>query len=183
MKTSVNKNTVPRTPVSVSALRRGRQAALLLLLAAGSAVADNSMILPMPASPLYVSECGACHTAYAPGYLPVRSWSLLMADLGNHFGTDASLQERDRDLLLPQLQALALDTPQAHRTIASRNGNAWAASAPLRISTSPFFSFMHDEVPSSFWRRPRIGSKANCGACHTRADDGRYPEAEISIPK
>ena len=164
-------------------VRKGLQATLLLLLAVGSAAADYGTVLPMPASPLYVSECGACHTAYAPGYLPARSWKQLMTDLGNHFGTDASLKEVDRDLLLTQLQALALDSPQAHRVIAGRNGGAWAAGTPLRISDSPFFSFMHDEVPSSFWRRPRIGSKANCGACHTRADEGRYPEAEISIPK
>ncbi len=159
------------------------RALLLFLLAANSAAADYGTVMPMPASPLYVGECGACHTAYAPGYLPARSWNQLMADLGNHFGTDASLNQADRDLLAAQLQALALDSPQANRVIAGRNGGAWAASIPLRISTSPFFSFMHDEVPTSFWRRPKIGSKANCGACHTRADAGRYPEAEISIPK
>ncbi len=159
------------------------RALLLLLLAAGPAAADNGTIMPMPASPLYVDECGACHTAYAPGYLPARSWNQLLADLGNHFGTDASLKASERDLLAAQLQALALDSAHANRTVASRNGGAWAAGTPLRITTSPFFGFMHDEVPASFWRRPKIGSKANCGACHTRADAGRYPEAEISIPK
>jgi hypothetical protein len=156
---------------------------LLLLLANMEAGADNDVVLPMPASPLYVSECGSCHTAYAPGYLPARSWLKLMSELNRHFDTDASLREADRDLISRQLQALALDTPQANRAIAARSGGQWIATTPLRISTSPFFQFMHDEVPASFWQRPKVGSKANCGACHRRADLGRYRESEIEIPK
>jgi hypothetical protein len=155
----------------------------LLSLATVAAGADTNAFLPMPASPLYVSECGSCHTAYAPGYLPARSWQKLMSELNNHFGDDASLKDAIRDLLSRQLQAVAMDTPYANLVIAARNGSQWAAGTPLRISASPFFLFMHDEVPSSFWRRPKIGSKANCGACHPRADEGRYPEAEVSIPE
>ena len=154
-----------------------------LLLASVDAGADSGAILAMPASPLYVSECGSCHTAYAPGYLPARSWQKLMAELNHHFGDDASLKDADRDLLLRQLQGLAMDTPNGNRAIAARNGGQWAAATPVRISTSPFFRFMHDEVPNSIWQRPQIASKANCGACHPRADEGRYPEAEIRIPK
>jgi hypothetical protein len=163
----------------------GRRNALLalLLLANPLAQADGSAILPMPDSPLYVRECGSCHTAYAPGYLPARSWEKLMAELGHHFGEDASLPDETRQVLSRELQALAMDTPYANPGIAARNGGAWAASLPLRISTSPFFRYMHDEVPESIWGRPQIARKSNCGACHTRAELGRYPEAEIRIPK
>jgi hypothetical protein len=157
---------------------------LALALAAMPALADTgSVIVPMPASPLYVSECGACHTAYAPTYLPARSWHQLMAELDHHFGEDASLGNGERDLLESQLRALALDSPHADPGIAARNGAAWMASSPQRISTSPFFHYLHDEVPNSIWQRPAIVSKANCVACHPRASEGRYLEPEIRIPK
>jgi hypothetical protein len=42
---------------------------------------------------------------------------------------------------------------------------------------------MHDEVPAYIWKRKKIGSLANCIACHTRANEGRYGEREIRIPQ
>ena len=155
----------------------------LPFLAATVAAAESEAILPMPATPLYLSECGSCHTAYAPAYLPASSWRRLMSELDRHFGDDASLNQADRELIAGQLQAMAMDSSRANRGIAARNGSQWAAESPLRISTSPFFRYMHDEVPNSIWQRPKIASKANCGACHSGADAGRYPEAEIQIPK
>jgi hypothetical protein len=67
--------------------------------------------------------------------------------------------------------------------VARHNGRVPAASTPQRITEMPFFGFMHDEVPSSIWKRPKVGSKSNCVACHGRADEGRYFEREIIIPK
>ncbi len=154
----------------------------LLLLFSTAAFAGET-VLPMPASPLYLSECGACHTAYAPTYLPARSWQALMNGLSRHFGDDASLKAETRELLSAQLQALAMDGPYANPAIAGRNGGAWADTTPLRITTSPFFRYLHDEVPDSIWRRPKIASPSNCIACHILADQGRYPESEIRIPK
>ena len=140
-------------------------------------------VLPMPASKLYVEECGSCHTAYAPTYLPARSWRKLMLELGRHFGEDASLPKADRDLLLEQLEALAGDGPRAERAIAQRNARVSPGETPLRVTDMPFFGYMHDEVPGSIWRRTKIGSKSNCIACHPRSDEGRYFEREIVIPK
>lgn len=140
-------------------------------------------VLPMPSSRLYVEECGSCHTAYAPTYLPARAWRKLMLELDRHFGEDASLAKADRDLLLEQLEQLAGDGPRAVQAIAYRNVRA-ASSAPLlRVTEMPFFGYMHDEVPPSIWRRAKVGSRSNCIACHPRADEGRYFEREIVIPK
>jgi nitrate/TMAO reductase-like tetraheme cytochrome c subunit len=55
--------------------------------------------------------------------------------------------------------------------------------APQRITTTPFFKYQHDEVPDSFWKREKIKSPANCGACHTKAETGSFVEREIHIPK
>lgn len=163
--------------------RRSTGFLIAALLASGLAWAEARAILPMPDGTLYVSECGSCHTAYAPGFLPARSWRQLMDGLGRHFGDDASLSAAERALILAQLEALATDTPNADPEIAARNRAIPAQAVPLRITETPFFRFMHDEVPGSIWQRPKISRKANCGACHTRADEGRYPEAEVRIPR
>lgn len=161
----------------------GARPALLSFLLLASVEAGAEATLPMPATGLYVDECGSCHTAYAPGYLPAASWQRLMDGLSNHFGEDARLKAETRETLARQLRALAMDGANAVPGIAARNGAGWAAAAPERITTSPFFQYMHEEIPSSFWRRPKIGKKSNCGACHPNADMGRYSEAEIYIPK
>jgi len=158
--------------------------ALFLAVAALPAAGGTlNVVLPMPESKLYISECGSCHTAYSPTYLPVRSWRKLMLELDRHFGEDVSLSKADRDLLLIQLEALAGDTPRGVAAISSHNGRIATSETPLRVTTMPFFGFMHDEVPAAIWKRPKVGSKSNCIACHPRADEGRYFEREILIPK
>ena len=43
----------------------------------------------------FVNECGSCHTFIPPNLLPKKkSWELIMGDLENHFGDDASLDEK-----------------------------------------------------------------------------------------
>ncbi|MEW6679237.1 MAG: diheme cytochrome c [Pseudomonadota bacterium] len=149
----------------------------------GVSAGSLNEVLPMPESPLYVQECGSCHTAYAPTYLPAKSWRKLMQELDRHFGEDVSLAPASRELLQGQLEALAGDGPRGVPGIAERNARVPAAQVPQRVTEMPFFGFMHDEVPRSVWGRKLIGSKANCVACHGRADEGRYFEREIRIPK
>lgn len=139
--------------------------------------------LPMPETASYVAECGSCHTAYAPTFLPAASWRDLMANLANHFGDDASLAPELRDDLLKQLERLAGDSPRAVASITRYATRPTTGEAALRITQGGFFAFMHDEVPGSFWKRAKIGSKANCGACHPNADQGSYLEREVRIPK
>jgi len=168
-------------------MKRNSQTTLILALVAGlSATAQAGQVnevLPMPATKLYVEECGSCHTAYAPGFLPARSWRQLMQGLERHFGEDASLKEANRNLLLGQLEPLAGDGPRGVAAISNRNARVNPAETPLRVTEMPFFAYMHDEVPASIWRRAKVGSKSNCIACHPRADEGRYFEREIVIPK
>jgi hypothetical protein len=150
-------------------------------LAANSS--EGEAAFPMPAGKLYGEECGGCHTAYAPGLLPARSWSRMMAELDNHFGEDASLAEPERQAILADLTRLAADGPQANLLMRRIAGGIPRHEAPQRISSTPFFKYMHDEVPAYIWKRAKIGSPANCGACHTKADAGRYYEREVVIPK
>jgi len=149
----------------------------------GSGRAEGDAAFPMPAGKLYVNECGSCHTAYAPGLLPVRSWKKMLLELEDHFGEDASLDDKQLAEIDKAMMPLAADTPAATMLMRRIASGIAPGQAPQRISGSPYFKFMHDEVPASFWKRTKIGSPANCGACHTRANEGRYFEREVTIPK
>jgi hypothetical protein len=138
---------------------------------------------PPVSDALTAEECGACHMAYPAGLLPARSWQRMMGELDRHFGEDASLPAADTAAIARYLTANAADSrlasPLMRRIAAGIPGNA----APQRFTETPFFGYLHDEVPARVWKRAKIASKANCSACHTRADSGSFAEREIKIPK
>ena len=161
-----------------------------LILAVGAtafaisqAPANDEAIFPMPAGKTYVEECGSCHTAFAPGLLPARSWRRMRGELANHFGGDASLEEPRRLPVLKGLDTLASDGPQTNMRMRRINGAIPANTAPQRIADTGYFKYMHDEVPKHIWQRKKIGTPGNCIACHTRANEGRYGEREVQIPQ
>ena len=149
----------------------------------GNAPAHDEAVFPMPRGKTLLNECGSCHTAYAPGLLPARSWRRMMAELGNHFGEDASVQEPVRLALLKDLEDMAADGTFADMRMRRIAASVPVNIAPQRITETAFFKFMHDEVPKHFWQRKAIGSSANCLACHPRANEGRYGEREVRIPQ
>jgi hypothetical protein len=149
----------------------------------GNAPADDDALFPMPRGKLFLSECGGCHTAYAPGLLPARSWRKMLSELGNHFGEDASVQEPVRLGLLKDLEDMAADGAYADMRMRRIAASIPANAVPQRIAQTPYFKFIHDEVPRDFWQRKAIGTPANCVACHPRANDGHYGEREVRIPR
>ncbi len=136
------------------------------------AVADR---LPLPADTpaSYRSECASCHLPYPPSLLPADDWRKLMASLDSHFGSDATVDRRTATEIGHFLET--------HAGNPSRLGAN--AGKPPRISQSAWFSRKHREVPTRFWRDPRVKSAANCEACHTHAADGRYSEHDMAIPE
>ncbi len=146
------------------------------------APAHDDADFPMPRSKTLVNECGSCHTAFAPGLLPTRSWRKMLGGLRDHFGDDASVEEPVRLALLKELEDMAADgafsDPRMRRIAAAIP----ASAAPQRITETDYFKYMHDEIPASYWNRKAIGKPTNCVACHPRANEGRYGEREIRIP-
>lgn len=153
-----------------------------MTLIIAKAPANDEAIFPMPAGKTYVDECGSCHTAYAPGLLPARSWRKMMGELDRHFGEDASLTEPQLLEITKSLEMLAADGNHANMRMHRINSAIPGNSAPQRISETGYFKFMHDEVRPSIWKRKKIGSLANCIACHPRANEGQYSERDIRIP-
>jgi hypothetical protein len=137
---------------------------------------------PMPAGRIYVEECGSCHTAYAPGLLPVRAWHKMMNDLSHHFGDDATLEEPRYFAILKELETLASDGSYADMRMRRISASIPPGEVPQRIIDTVYFKYLHDEVPAAFWKRKAVGSPANCIACHVGANEGRYGVREVRIP-
>lgn len=129
------------------------------------------------------TECAACHLAYPAGLLPARSWARMMQGLDKHFGEDASLSAEETLAITRYLVDNAADSPRANERSRRIAAGIPAGDAPLRFSETAYFRYLHDEVPAGVWKRAKIASRANCMACHTRADSGSFAEREIRIPK
>lgn len=152
-----------------------KQLALTSLLAACTMAAQaDSARARVPILPTYQQECGACHMAYPPGLLPAVSWQRLMGSLGQHYGTDASLDEASVREIGAWLRV---------------NGGTYkrVSEAPPqdRITKSAWFLRKHNEreVPPAVWTRAAVGSASNCAACHSQAAQGSFSERDIRIPR
>lgn len=155
----------------------------LALLAVAPAWADgNANLAPGATSQKWKTECSACHIAYPPSLLPERSWRKLMAGLERHFGQDASLDAASAQEIGDFLALNSADrggNKRAKKVL----GSLGPDEAPLRITETRWFVREHDEVSTSVWKRPKIGSPANCAACHGGAEHGDFSERQIRIPR
>ncbi len=127
---------------------------------------------PAVSNAKWVSECGACHVAYPPRYLPAESWRAIMSGLDKHFGSNAGLDAASANEITAFLEKNA-DT-RKHETL---------AKPLLRITETRWFKSEHREVAAHNWKNPKVKSRANCGACHTKAESGDFNEDNVKIPK
>jgi hypothetical protein len=165
--------------------------ATALLIGAGAflvaaAVAGKLGQLPAPAmpvatlDPVYVEECGACHTAYHPSLLPRPSWARLMGELDDHFGEDASLPGDTTAGIAAWLDAHAAETADTKPANLLRRvdpGN------PIAITATPFWRRTHAAIPDAVFAAAPVRGRGQCPACHADAASGRFHPAEIAIPK
>ncbi len=141
--------------------------ALLGLTAFGlpvhSALADSR---ELPASnEKWKAECGSCHVAYPPRFLPASAWRRIMASLDRHFGTDANPDPKS-----------AAEIGAFLETNAGRESHGDADNASTRITESAWFKRQHGELVPSAWTNKLVKTPVNCGACHASADRGNFKE-------
>ncbi len=137
---------------------------LSLLLAAAPAAAEESEEserLPPVANALVKKECGACHMTYQPQLLPGASWEAIFADLGRHFGEDATLDDK------PRAEILAYYLANAGKGKAGR-------ASPNRITETPWWIGDHRGIGEARWNKAKF--KGNCVACHEGAERGYYED-------
>jgi hypothetical protein len=149
---------------------------VLLLIGVATASAPGDERVPPVTDPVVKKECGSCHMTFSAQFLPKRSWQKIMDTLSDHFGENAGLGEAQRKAVLDYLLANAADSPKA-----GREGRRFAASiaagqTPLRITETPRWVREHREVRADRWKSPDVKSKANCLACHKRAEQGIYED-------
>lgn len=117
-------------------------------------------------------ECSACHIAYPARFLPAASWKEIMSTLDEHFSADASVDAATAEKISRYLTSAARSPSRAQ-----------TGSPTLRITATRWFVHEHDEISTLQWRNPRVGSAANCDACHQDAEVGRFSERSLRIPK
>ena len=177
-----NKSAVPDpTPLRQPRVRAAM--ASLALLAFAAIIGLKS--LPQPRIPhdapltAWVEECGACHTPHHPSLLPAKTWGMVMASLDDHFGEDASLDVKTTESIAIWLAANAAENFDTKAASWFRQPDA---AEPLRITATARWKDIHEDLPETLFKRAKVGSPANCGACHGDAVSGRFNRAAIEIP-
>lgn len=143
----------------------------LTLVAASVAHADGGRAMPRDIPAAYTQECASCHVAYPPGLLPAASWQRIMGGLGKHYGTDASLDEATVRQLAGWLQQHA-GTYKRVTEVPPQD----------RITRSAWFERKHRRIDAAVWKHASVKSAANCAACHTGADQGRFNDDDLRFP-
>jgi hypothetical protein len=119
-----------------------------------------------------LKECGACHMAFQPAFLPARSWNRMADGLTDHFGEDASLAADTLEIIRTYLAANAGDVIRQGR---APKYMQWVApgGTPQRITENPDFLRKH-RFPDTVWKDPKVLTRSNCLACHRDAERGHY---------
>lgn len=153
-------------------LRRLSLALTLTAMPFAGAFASEMERVPPVTDPVVQKECGACHMAFQPAFLPAESWQAMMGDLSNHFGEDAWLP--------PETAAHIERWMVTHAAPMRRSASASVATGgqpPLRITELRWWRHEHldeREVSPAMW--DKAGSRANCQACHAGAGRGNYDD-------
>lgn len=130
---------------------------------------------------VYIEECGACHLAYPPGLLPAESWRATMAELADHFGENAEL---DDDVASHIANYLERNTPhKGQRSEMRKMLRNLPDIPPTRITQLPYFVHEHDEIPRRVLEdNPELGAMSQCASCHKDAERGIFDEDRVYIP-
>jgi hypothetical protein len=137
------------------------------------AQAGGGHYYPPVADAVVKEECGSCHIAFAPSMLPAGSWTKMMGELSNHFGDDASLDSVTAGRITRYLSENSADSGgqryggKLMRGVSTQN-------PPLRISELPKWLREHSKISADEWKSNKVGTKANCLACHADAERGYY---------
>ena len=126
---------------------------------------------------LFVKECGSCHTLYPPHLLPKKSWELLMADLENHFGDDASISQ---DLNENILAFLVNNSAETSTMKSSFNFlNSIKNQDIITMTKTTYWEKTHKDISKEIFNNKEVKSKANCKACHSDIEKGLIEKENI----
>jgi mono/diheme cytochrome c family protein len=151
-----------------------KKSLLFLALLPLAATADDLRPL-RDAPPAFQAECASCHVAFPPQLLAADDWRRVMRSLDKHYGDNASLDEKTRQVL----EDFHVRNAGGRKVGAGRT--AQASELP-RLTQTDWFRREHREVRQADWTHAKVKTPANCAACHTKAAEGSYREREIVMP-
>ena len=131
---------------------------------------------------LYIKECGSCHFPYQPGLLPSNAWNKMMANLDNHFNSDATLDDKTFQTLSKYLNDNSAEKNMQYKRSNRIVSSLLPGQVADSISTTPYMVQKHREIRKDLITQPDVKGLFNCMACHTTADKGIYSERAINIP-
>jgi len=135
----------------------------------------------LPQSAAWNAECGSCHLAFHPSLLPARSWQALFAGQDKHFGEVLGLDGATTAELLGFATKTSADAGLSEASFKIAR-SVPEREAPVRITETGYWKKKHAAIPEATWRRPKVGSRANCAACHLDAERGAFEDAAMHIP-
>ena len=144
----------------------------ITLMHYGSSEASGNHNLK-PTAPEYIQECGSCHTPYPAKSLGLQSWKIIMSGLQKHFGSDASIDNKETET---NIENYLLANSHRKETLDS------SGQLILRVTETSWFHYEHDEITQSLWQSSDVKAPSNCEACHEGAGEGRFSEHDIRVP-
>ena len=100
-----------------------------------------------------------------------------MNDLENHFGDDASIDDKTNKEILAFLVKNSAETSTME---ASWNFlNSINNKDIIAISKTDFWKERHKEIPKNLFKNNQIKSEANCKACHSDIENGLIEDENI----
>lgn len=133
-------------------------------------------------NPVFVNECGSCHTLYPPTLLPKESWRKLMGDLSSHFGEDALLDSTEYQTVLAYLLAHSAETSTQEMSV--KIMQSLQNRDIIAITQTPFWKQTHRDISAEVFKNENVKSRANCKACHSDVEQGMIEDGAIrALPK
>ena len=130
---------------------------------------------------IYEKECGSCHFAYQAGLLPSNSWNKMMSNLSDHFGDDASVDEKTFQTLVGYLNEnsaeKSMNYKRSRKIVENLNG-----TIPESISTMPYMKKKHRDIKEHLITQKEVKGLFNCTACHQNAKKGIFSDDDVKIP-
>lgn len=130
----------------------------------------------------FANECGSCHITYPPFLLPKNSWALMMKDLENHFGDDASIDEELNISILSFLEKNSSEN-SSHQAAVYILKSLKENNSTIAITKTPYWQKRHEKIDKDIFLSKDVKSKANCSACHQDIEFGLLENSLIKIPK
>jgi len=131
----------------------------------------NAQDLAAPMPPSYRFECGSCHVPYPAALMTQRGWSDLLQSLDNHFGENA----------VPEIPARREIEQYLTQHANVKEHSFGSRTEPARISTTHWFRLTHG-VAKKLFKDIRVGTVANCSACHRQAEGGQFSAENVTLP-